>query len=307
MPVVTVIVPCYNYGHFIKSTLNSVAAQTYSDWECIIIDDGSTDETQAIVSAYVNRDKRFRYVYQTNKGLSAARNTGIKNAAGQYLQFLDADDLLESHKLELQVEYFKDHPETDIVYGEARYFATEHPEERRYTIWGEDKPWMPKVSGTGYEIIKALVITNIMVVSSPLIREKIFQACGLFDESLKSHEDWDLWLRCAKRGVFFQFLAKQDTFALIRCHTNSLTHKRTSMLETQLQVRKKIFQNLNNDELVKINKKIYRQTGFNLAIYQINMNRKFVGLLNLIRYCFNLEQLAKFKYGCKVLILGTKS
>jgi len=95
---VSVVVPTHNYAHFLPVALDSVLAQTYRDWECIIVDDGSTDDTAAVADVYVRRDPRFRYIHQANRGLAGARNTGVRNARGDGIQFLDADDRLLSPK-----------------------------------------------------------------------------------------------------------------------------------------------------------------------------------------------------------------
>src|SRR3989442_11796350 len=112
--LVSVIVPSYNYGRFVGQALESLRAQTYPRWECIVVDDGSTDNTDAIVTAFAENDSRIKYIRQENQGLAAARNAGIVHSAGEYLQFLDADDLLESEKLERHVEFLEQHAEIDI-------------------------------------------------------------------------------------------------------------------------------------------------------------------------------------------------
>jgi glycosyltransferase involved in cell wall biosynthesis len=107
--LVSIIVPCYNYGYFLPETLDSILAQSYTKWECIIVDDGSTDNTKDVATTYLITDQRFRYIYQNNRGLSAARNTGIKLSKGSYIQFLDADDLLQEKKLESQICFLEQH------------------------------------------------------------------------------------------------------------------------------------------------------------------------------------------------------
>src|SRR5919112_808436 len=123
-PLVSVVVPSYNYGHLIRETLESLAAQTYEHWECVVVDDGSKDDTRAVVEAYAAGDPRVRYVWQENARQGAARNNGLRHSSGDYFQFLDADDLLEPHKFERQVEYLESHPEVDVVYSGVRYFSS---------------------------------------------------------------------------------------------------------------------------------------------------------------------------------------
>src|SRR5215831_15925290 len=104
-PLVSVIVPAYNYGSLIGETLDSLRNQTYNNWECWVIDDGSTDNTSEVVRVYCKSDPRIKYLPQMNSGPSVARNNGIRHSRGSYLQFLDADDLLEKRKIEHHVRF----------------------------------------------------------------------------------------------------------------------------------------------------------------------------------------------------------
>lgn len=221
--LVSVIIPSYNYARFIRETLDSLTAQTYQNWECFVVDDGSKDNTQQIVNEFVEQDKRIRYIYQNNAGQAAARNNALRTAKGKYVQFLDADDLLEPSKLERQVEFLEAHPEIDLVYGETRFFRNEFPAERRYSLREENLPWMPKISGSGIDIIEKLVEHNIFTVSSPLVRKTVIDAVGEFDARLNPVEDWDYWMRCAVAGVSMRYLEAENAMDLIRIHALSST------------------------------------------------------------------------------------
>ncbi|MFC7670076.1 glycosyltransferase family 2 protein [Hymenobacter humi] len=170
MNLVSIIIPCYNYGWLLAETLDSVLAQTYQQWECIIIDDGSTDTTRVVATSYQARDSRFRYVYQPNGGLSAARNHGLQAATGEYIQFLDADDLLLPQKLELQVALLASHPEYDVVYGAVRYFMHGEPGKLSRSFDMKDTHWQVELSGHGSDLVAAMIPSNIMVVNAPLLR-----------------------------------------------------------------------------------------------------------------------------------------
>ncbi|HVU83428.1 MAG TPA: glycosyltransferase family A protein, partial [Puia sp.] len=126
-PLVTIIVPCYNYAHFLGHTLENIRAQKYAGWECIIVDDGSTDDTDKVTATFVRTDERFRYIRQDNKGLSAARNTGIHHSRGIYIQFLDSDDLIHPSKLDKQVAILEADRNIDITYGKSLFFHTSDP------------------------------------------------------------------------------------------------------------------------------------------------------------------------------------
>lgn len=123
-PRVSVLIPTYNYGAFLPAAIESVLAQTYTDYEVIVLDDGSTDHTAQIVAAY----PQVRYLYQENAGIAAARNRLLDEARGEFAAFLDADDLWMPEKLERQVSYLDRHPECSILFTEAKNFS-ERPQE----------------------------------------------------------------------------------------------------------------------------------------------------------------------------------
>ena len=122
-PLVSVIIPCYNQGHFLSETLESVLHQTYNNWECLIVNDGSSDMTHEIASKFVQKDKRFHYIYQENSGVSVARNCGIRHSTGEFLLPLDADDLIDSTYMEKAMRYFEIYPKTKLVYSKADMFG----------------------------------------------------------------------------------------------------------------------------------------------------------------------------------------
>ena len=220
----TVIVPCFNYGHFLPETLESLSRQSHPRWECIVVDDGSTDNTQAVVQSYVRRDSRYHYMHQHHRGLAAARNLGIRAGRGEYFQFLDADDLIEPRKLERHVRHLAEHEEVGIVYSPVRYFTTTESRERRYSMREPDEPWMPQTSGRGRPVISAIARDNFMAVNCPLVRRDVTARAGGFDETLPALEDWDYWIRCAIQGAWFQYLDEPDTYALVRHHAASMSN-----------------------------------------------------------------------------------
>jgi glycosyltransferase involved in cell wall biosynthesis len=241
-PLVSVVVPSYNYGHLIRETLDSLAAQTYGGWECVVVDDGSTDDTLRVVEAYASQDARVRYVRQENARQAAARNNGIRHASGDYFQFLDADDLLEQRKFERQVEYLERHADVDIIYSGVRYFSSEAGGElshsRQYSVWDDGRPWMPEVSGRGRVLLERLLPNNIMVVNSPLVRRRVVESVGEFDASLTPVEDWDYWTRCAAAGFFFQYDDADGVRALVRAHELSASLDGRRMMRATLKMRK---------------------------------------------------------------------
>lgn len=220
LPLVSVIIPSYNYGHLIDQTLESVLAQTCQNWECFVVDDGSTDNTREVVKRYVERDDRIKYIFQKNQRAGAARNNGIRNSSGKYLQFLDADDLIEKAKLEKQAAYLEQHPDVDIIYGGVRYFRTEERLAHLSRSVGEEVTWMPRISGSGREVVLSLIRLPI-VIHSPLVRKGESESLVYFEETLNACEDWLYWVTSALRGKRFHYEEIEGTLGFYRAHSKS--------------------------------------------------------------------------------------
>ena len=124
--VVSIVVPCFNQAKYLNDALQSVVNQTFTHWECIIINDGSTDDTDVIANNWLQKDKRFKYLYTINKGVSNARNLGVQNCTGHFIQFLDCDDILEKEKINYQVSVLLENTLIDIVYSSSRYFFSDN-------------------------------------------------------------------------------------------------------------------------------------------------------------------------------------
>ena len=251
-PLVTVIVPTYNYGRFIGQTIESLQSQTYRDWECVIVDDGSTDDTEEVAARLVAEDARVRYVRQENLRQAAARNNGIRHARGHYFQFLDADDLLEREKIERQVAFLESHTEVDIVYSNVRYFDAVGQGEMRRSVDSDDV-WMPEVSGAGEEILLPLVRNNIMPVNSPLLRRAVIEEVGFFDERLPPVEDWEYLIRCAALGKRFHYEESEGVRALVRAHPESSSSDRRRMLRAEILMRETIRPLLKDARVARLN------------------------------------------------------
>jgi glycosyltransferase involved in cell wall biosynthesis len=246
-------VPCYNYGHYLANTLESLLAQSWQFWECIIVDDGSNDNTMQVATSFANQDVRFHYIHQRNQGLSAARNTGIRTCKGSYIQFLDADDMLEAKKMELQLSYLEQHHDVDIVYGNVRYFNEQASTSTPAQIDEQRIIGVSNVSGSGKEILHPLIQGNIMVVNAPLIRKKVLEDVGWFKQHLSGYEDWDYWIRCAISGKRFQYLNEDNTLALVRVHKSSMSHNILPMLMSHIEIREQLQQTLLHSDLRKEN------------------------------------------------------
>lgn len=189
-PLVSVIIPCFNQAHFLADCVGSLIQQTFQNWEAILVNDGSIDTTQEIAESFVNKDSRVSYLFQENKGLSAARNTGMEKAKGQYLLFLDADDWVET-------DLFKNIKETISINNGFELYGY------GYGYW--DKPkgqcYHYHNSGLDGEIYPSVLTRNIGPCHAQVIERKFANQLGSFDTSLKSCEDWDFWIRAGKMGA----------------------------------------------------------------------------------------------------------
>lgn len=227
--MVSVIIPAYNYAKFLPDALNSLLSQSFKDWECIIINNGSHDNTEEVAKSYLQKDSRFKYFSIENKGVSHSRNFALKQANGDFIQFLDADDLIESEKFSKQIDFLNQHREVDLVYGDAKYFTTENMNLRKFSMHDDDKSWMPLISGKDKQLSDALLKRNIFPINAPLLRKSLIEKFGGFDESLTGLEDWDLWLRLAVNGCYFKYLDEINTTALIRIHATSASQDKKMM------------------------------------------------------------------------------
>jgi glycosyltransferase involved in cell wall biosynthesis len=189
--LVSVVIPTYNASNFLIKAIQSVINQTYKNWELIIVDDGSTDQTRQIVEEFQKKDSRIKYFFQNNKGQGAARNLGIKNASGNYIAFLDSDDEFFENKLERVISYFEKDKNIGLIYTDAIIIGGHLYNKRRSEIF---TPY----SGNIYT---KLLFNNFITTSTVVVRRGVLQDCGLFDESdlLRNFEDYDLWLRIAKK------------------------------------------------------------------------------------------------------------
>lgn len=266
--LVSVIIPAFNYGEYISETILSVQSQTYSDWECLIVDDGSTDDTARAVAKFTRADSRVRYIYQKNQGLAATRNNAIKAARGDYIQFLDADDLLEKRKLEAHAAYLDENPKVDICYGDSFYFPNDEPAERWFCLTEKGSRWLPEIQ-SGEDAVKTFVRINIPV-NAPLARKSAVDKIGLFDVNLECFADWDFWFRAAAAGCKFQFVNSADTAALIRSHKTSMSQARTIRnLDEAYRTRRKMAVSIKNESDKRLNDDLAMESAGNCGIEEI--------------------------------------
>ena len=226
MPKISVVVPAYNSQSTILETIYSVLQQSFSDFELIVINDGSTDKTLRLLST-VN-DARLKVYSYPNGGLPAARNRGIVRATGQFISFIDADDLWTPDKLELQLQALQKNPQAGVAYS--------------WTIcMGNDgSSFHPGISETvqGNVYSKLLVGNFIGSGSNVLIRREAIESVGYFDESLKSCEDWDYWMRLAPQ---WDFVVVPKPQIIYRLSSGAMSSKLDVMEKYQTLVLEKAF------------------------------------------------------------------
>ena len=188
-PLISVVIPTYNRGWIIAEAIESVLAQDFKNFQLIVVDDGSTDNTREIIRFY---ERDIILISQDRQGVSAARNSGIAAAAGRFIAFLDSDDIWQPEKLSVQVEFFNNHPEAFICQTEEIWIKNGlriNPKKRH-----------KKPSGMIFEPSLSLCLVS---PSAVMMRQSLFEIVGLFDERLPACEDYDLWLRVGCRHPVF--------------------------------------------------------------------------------------------------------
>lgn len=219
---VSVIVPSYNYGHYIAACLNSVIAQTYLNWECIVIDNGSTDSTAEIVKAYIKKDSRISYYYTEQKGVSFARNLAVQHCEGDYILPLDADDKIAPTYLEKAVKILSSDATVKVVYCDAELFGS-----------ASGKWILPNYS------LRDMLVEN-SIFCSALFRKSDFNTVqGFNEEMVEGFEDWDFWIRMLKNGG----TAYKIPEALFYYHIKSGSRNSSLDEEKQVLLRRRIVAN----------------------------------------------------------------
>ncbi len=217
-PLVSVIIPCYNQGKFLRDALESVTQQTYQDLEIIVVNDGSHDDTAEVAKSF---GERVSYVYQENAGQGAARNTGASRAKGDLLQFLDSDDLLAPDHIELHVQAFLTHPEVSVFYGSwksMRFDGTVENRLRSQTLPDDQ--------------YHRLLVQNVAPPCCMTLKREAFELAGGFEPNrdFRGSEDWELWLRMSLAGEKFAFVPGSLSF--YRQHGGATTSSYDRMWES---------------------------------------------------------------------------
>jgi glycosyltransferase involved in cell wall biosynthesis len=228
MPTVSVIMPAYNVAPYIGASIASVLAQTYTRFELVVMDDGSTDETCRIAGEWAARDPRIRLLRKENGGISTARNHALAAASGDLFALLDSDDLWEPEFLEAQVDMLRHRPDVDLVTTNGWYLGSRLDGQLiRPSPDPRPKPDLGRILGDEYAIF-------IMTV----FRRRVYETIGGFDETCRTNEDYDYWLRAAIAG--FRFARNDRPLARYRRRDDSLSASDVRMLRGILHVYRKL-------------------------------------------------------------------
>ena len=257
--MVSIIVPCYKQAEFLDECLESVLAQTYKNWECIVVDDGSPDNTEEIMSFWTKKDERFRYLKKQNGGLAAARNSGIMASNGTFILPLDADDKISENYIEYCVKVLESSESNKLAYGRSFKFGVVNEE------------WM--LEKYSFEKLKH----NNPIYCTALYRRSDWDKIGGYDEiGLCGWEDWDFWLSLLKHGgeviylhdIIFYYRIKEQSMI------TELVKKEAVMLEKRAYIfdkHRSIYTSLTNYEMYLQTTYGYKNSQFENRLNQLKV------------------------------------
>jgi len=221
-PLISVVITCFNIRDYVADALRSVLAQSYPRMEIIIVDDGSTDDSRNVLAEFFS-DERVRYVAKENGGPSSARNRGITLAHGEFIAFLDGDDLWESEKLSRQMVALYDNQAAGMVFCDFSTFDSTGSMAVR-----KNASLFLHLQSVKYEYL--ISRSNFIYPSTVIVRRTAFDRCGVFDETLRGPEDYDMWLRIARE---FDVIGLQESLVNIRQHSSNLSKNIAGMISNE--------------------------------------------------------------------------
>jgi len=224
MPTVSVIIPAYNVGAYLADAIESALAQTFSDLEVIVVDDGSSDSTFKVASGYTRVDRRVRVLQQNNGGISSARNRALRDASGSLVAILDGDDVWLPAYLERQLAILASDPACDIVTGNAWFLGSAL----------DGQPARPSPDDRPDPTLARMLEDETAVFIMSVFRRRVYEVIGGFDESLRTNEDYDFWIRAAIAG--FRFRRNDEPLGRYRRRDDSLSAGELRMLRGIIRV-----------------------------------------------------------------------
>jgi len=272
MQLISVILPAYNASEFIAEAISSVIGQTHENWELIIIDDGSVDDTGSIVDSFLKSDNRIKYISKLNSGVSDSRNVGIKKAQGNFIAFLDADDVWLSDNLKKKLEELDS---CDVIYSECE-LIDEHSKLINKVLTGSEQP----------ELIDLLLLKGnyITAPSGWLIKKEVLTKIGEFDINLSNNADQDLWIRILSNG--FKIKLIQDVLWKYRVHNKNMSGNISLLESDSVYMFDKFYKSAVNYS-ANFKRKSYSNLYLMLAgSWWKNGNNKFRGVYYIIKAFF---------------------
>ena len=220
-PLITVVITCYNIHQYIADAICSVLDQSYRNYEIIIVDDGSTDETRDVIVPFLT--KHIRCLAKENGGPSSARNMGIAHAKGDLIAFLDGDDIWEPGKLTCQVDALLNNPNAGMVFSDFSTF-----DGSGLFVSCKNRSMFRNLEPLAYRYLVSR--NNFIYPTTVIVRKACFEQCGVFDETLRGPEDWDMWLRISRH---FNIIGLHAPLARIRQHSSNISMNVSAMLENE--------------------------------------------------------------------------
>lgn len=223
-PLVSIIIPTYNRAHLIGETLDSIIAQTYQNWECIIVDDGSRDNTDEVMAEYVAKDSRFKYHHRPKNrfpGGNAARNYGFEISKGEYIHWFDSDDLMLPEKIEIQLDILESNDSDFVVCEGSDIGSGNNPPEKRWTLQNEGNIMLNHIKG------RVIFGTN-----GPLFKRDFLENKKLFNESIKIRQEWEFFSRLLIGKPKIDFINK--TLYHYRTNTNGIRKNTSNVKKSQI-------------------------------------------------------------------------
>jgi len=226
-PLISVIIPAFNAASVIIETLESVRSQTFQNFEAIIVDDGSADDTIAVVKRSIGDDPRFRLISRPHAGLSSTRNVAMDHSRGEFIAFLDADDLWFPEKLSRQLDMFREDPRVNFSFTNSNHWDGQCD----LRLYHRKRP-LPCGN-----VHRQLILRNLFNISTVMVRRELILKTGSFDSELPACEDFDMWLRMAERGMFVS--GAFEPLARYRIWSGNMSKKKLMMAESLVHVLKK--------------------------------------------------------------------
>ncbi|WP_100639765.1 glycosyltransferase family 2 protein [Marinobacter salexigens] len=268
--LVSVIVPVYNRAHLVAETIESILLQSYKSVEIVLINDGSTDNSLAVLREYESRfPDRIRVIDQPNQGQIIARNNGIKRARGKYIAFLDSDDLWIENKLEWQIPLFSEG--VGLVYGGVELINE----------YGDTTGFDPCDAAIQGEIYPQLLVKNRMTGGSVVVLREALEKVGVFDPEFSAAENWDLWLRICKE---YQARLVDKPVVKYRLHQNNMSKDVALMQHAKLQIMEKHCDKKSPDNLVaRYSKMAEADLFYRLGVYYFSQEQFGEAIRNFLR------------------------